>query len=450
MTPFVHLHCHSDFSLLDGASSIDALVARARELGQTHLALTDHGNMFGALAFFKECRKQGITPIIGSEFYKAPGSRLEKSGSEKGTRHNHLVLLARNAAGYANLLRLSSQGYTEGFYYKPRIDDELLEQHHEGLIALSACLAGDIPAAIMDGRQAEARRRAGYYRELFGPDGFYLEVQDHGIPEQKTVNREIVRISHETGIPLVATNDIHYTSRGDARAHDVLICIGTGKKVSEGKRMKFEHPEFYFKSGDEMAQVFAELPEAVSNTVKIAAACELDIKAQRPQFPVYEVPDGYTPEGYLTELAHKGLAVRFPSVPAEASKRLEYELSIITSMGFTGYFLIVWDFIHYAKSNGIAVGPGRGSGAGSLVAYSLQITDIDPLKYGLLFERFLNPERVSMPGLRHRLLPPPPGRGDLLRDEEVRGGQGGAGHHLRHAEGARRHSGRGARARPSL
>ena len=397
MTPFVHLHCHSDFSLLDGASSIDALVARARELGQTHLALTDHGNMFGALAFFKECRKQGITPIIGSEFYKAPGSRLEKSGSEKGTRHNHLVLLARNAAGYANLLRLSSQGYTEGFYYKPRIDDELLEQHHEGLIALSACLAGDIPAAIMDGRQAEARRRAGYYRELFGPDGFYLEVQDHGIPEQKTVNREIVRISHETGIPLVATNDIHYTSRGDARAHDVLICIGTGKKVSEGKRMKFEHPEFYFKSGDEMAQVFAELPEAVSNTVKIAAACELDIKAQRPQFPVYEVPDGYTPEGYLTELAHKGLAVRFPSVPAEASKRLEYELSIITSMGFTGYFLIVWDFIHYAKSNGIAVGPGRGSGAGSLVAYSLQITDIDPLKYGLLFERFLNPERVSMP-----------------------------------------------------
>jgi DNA polymerase-3 subunit alpha len=397
VTPFVHLHCHSDFSLLDGASSIDALVARAKELGMTHLALTDHGNMFGALAFFKECRKQGITPIIGSEFYKAPGSRLEKSGSEKGTRHHHLVLLARNVAGYANLLQLSSLGYTEGFYYKPRIDDELLEKHHEGLIGLSACLAGDIPAAILDGRQAVARKRAAYYRELFGPDGFYLEVQDHGIPEQRTVNREIVRISHETGIPLVATNDIHYTSRGDARAQDVLICIGTGKKVSEGKRMKFEHPEFYFKSGDEMAQVFAELPEAVANTVKIAAACELDLKPQLPQFPVYEVPGGYTQEGYLTELARKGLAERFSPVSSEASKRLEYELSIITAMGFTGYFLIVWDFIHYAKSNGIAVGPGRGSGAGSLVAYSLQITDIDPLKYGLLFERFLNPERVSMP-----------------------------------------------------
>ncbi|MGA2766448.1 MAG: DNA polymerase III subunit alpha [Spirochaetia bacterium] len=397
MTPFVHLHCHSDFSLLDGASSIDALVARARELGMTHLALTDHGNMFGSLAFSKECRKEGIVPIIGSEFYKAPGSRHEKSGSEKGTRHHHLVLLARNAAGYANLLQLSSQGYTEGFYYKPRIDDELLEKHHEGLIALSACLAGDIPASILEGRHGEARKRAGYYRELFGSDGFYLEVQDHGIPEQRTVNREIVRISRETGIPLAATNDIHYTSREDARAHDVLICIGTGKKVSEGKRMKFEHPEFYFKSGDEMAQVFAELPEAVSNTVKIAETCSLDLQPQKPQFPLYEVPAGQTPEGYLTDLARKGLAQRFSPVPAEAARRLEYELSIITSMGFTGYFLIVWDFIDYAKSHGIAVGPGRGSGAGSLVAYCLKITDIDPLKYGLLFERFLNPERVSMP-----------------------------------------------------
>ena len=397
MTPFVHLHCHSDFSLLDGASSIDALVARARELGMMHLALTDHGNMFGSLAFSKECRKEGIVPIIGSEFYKAPGSRHEKSGSEKGTRHHHLVLLARNAAGYANLLQLSSQGYTEGFYYKPRIDDELLEKHHEGLIALSACLAGDIPASILEGRHGEARKRAGYYRELFGSDGFYLEVQDHGIPEQRTVNREIVRISRETGIPLAATNDIHYTSREDARAHDVLICIGTGKKVSEGKRMKFEHPEFYFKSGDEMAQVFAELPEAVSNTVKIAETCILDLQPQRPQFPLYEVPAGQTPEGFLTDLARKGLAQRFSPVPAEAARRLEYELSIITSMGFTGYFLIVWDFIDYAKSHGIAVGPGRGSGAGSLVAYCLKITDIDPLKYGLLFERFLNPERVSMP-----------------------------------------------------
>ncbi|HTP58409.1 MAG TPA: DNA polymerase III subunit alpha, partial [Spirochaetia bacterium] len=351
MTPFVHLHCHSDFSLLDGASSVDALVSRAQELGMTHLALTDHGNMFGVMAFSKECRAQGITPIIGSEFYKAPGSRLEKSGSERGTRHHHLILLARNAAGYANLLKLSSQGYTEGFYYKPRIDDELLERHHEGLICLSACLAGDIPAAILEGRHGEARKRAGWYRELFGPDGFYLEVQDHGIPEQKTVNRELVRISRETGIPLVATNDIHYTGRGDARAQDVLICIGTGKKVSDGTRMKFEHPEFYFKSGDEMAQVFEEMPEAVSNTVKIAEQCQLELKPERPQLPVYDVPAGNTPDAYLAELARAGLAERYSPVPPDAVKRLEYELKIITSMGFTGYFLVVWDFIHYAKSN---------------------------------------------------------------------------------------------------
>ncbi len=397
MTPFVHLHCHSDFSLLDGASSIDALVSKAKSLGMSSLALTDHGNMFGSLAFYKECRKQGIKGIIGSEVYLAPGARTDKSGSEKGTRHHHLVLLARNATGYANLIALSSLGYTEGFYYKPRIDDELLARHHEGLLALSACLAGDIPAAILNGQFGEARARAQRYRELFGPDGFYLEVQDHGIPEQAVANREIVKIARETGIPLVATNDIHYTERDDARAQDVLICIGTGKKVSEGKRMKFEHPEFYFKSGDEMARIFAELPEAISNTVRIGEACTVELPALRPQFPVYEVPPGQTPEGYLTDLARKGLAERFSPVPDEAAQRLEYELSIITSMGFTGYFLIVWDFIHYAKGHGIAVGPGRGSGAGSLVAYALAITDIDPLKYGLLFERFLNPERVSMP-----------------------------------------------------
>jgi DNA polymerase-3 subunit alpha len=397
VTPFVHLHCHSDFSLLDGASSIEALVARARRLGMTHLALTDHGNMFGAMAFYKECRSQGIVPIVGSEVYKAPGSRLEKTGSEKGTRHHHLVLLARSMSGYQNLLALSSLGYTEGFYYKPRIDDELLERHHEGLIALSACLAGDIPAAILDGRISEARARAAYYRELFGPDGFYLELQDHGLAEQAVVNRELVKIARETGIGLVATNDIHYTERGDARAQDVLICIGTGKKVSEGKRIKFEHPEFYFKTGDEMAALFAEVPEALAATVAIAESCALELPTLRPQFPVYEVPAGATPEPFLADLARRGLAGRFHPVPDAAAKRLEYELSVITSMGFTGYFLIVWDFIRYAKENGIAVGPGRGSGAGSLVAYCLSITDIDPLKYGLLFERFLNPERVSMP-----------------------------------------------------
>jgi DNA polymerase-3 subunit alpha len=397
VTPFVHLHCHSDFSLLDGASSVESLVARAVELGMSALALTDHGNMFGVLKFYKECRRRGITPIVGSEFYVAPGSRHEKTGSEKGVRHYHLVLLAKDMTGYKNLLLLSSLSYTEGFYYKPRIDDAALEEHHEGLIALSACLAGEIPAAIVDGRTRDAREKALYYRNLFGADSFYLELQDHGIPEQKIVNTELALLSRETGIPLVATNDIHYTNREDARAQDILICIGTNKKLAEGKRLKFEHPEFYFKSGDEMAGRFPSNPEAISNTTAIAERCRLEIHPLKPQFPVYEVPEGYTPDGYLAKLARSGLRERFDAVPEAAAKRLEFELSVITSMGFTGYFLIVWDFIHFAKERGIAVGPGRGSGAGSLVAYSLRITDIDPLRYGLLFERFLNPERVSMP-----------------------------------------------------
>jgi DNA polymerase-3 subunit alpha len=397
VTPFVHLHCHSDFSLLDGASSIEALVARAKAFGMPRLALTDHGNMFGVLPFYRECRRQGIVPLIGCEVYRAPGSRHDKSAGEKGSRHSHLVLLARTIEGYHNLLSLSSLAYTEGFYYKPRVDDELLEKHCGGLIALSACLAGDIPSAILDGRLAEARRRALYYRDLFGQDGFYLEVQDHGIPEQKTVNAELARISRETGIPLAATNDVHYTERADARAQDILICIGTGKKVSEGKRMKFEFPEFYFKSGDEMARLFPDAPQALENTVTIAESCNLEIPVLKPQFPVYEVPQGHTPESYLTELAQRGLAERYHPIPREVAERFGYELSVITSMGFTGYYLIVWDFIHFARQNGIDVGPGRGSGVGSVVAYCLRITDVDPLKYGLLFERFLNPERVSMP-----------------------------------------------------
>ena len=397
VTPFVHLHCHSDFSLLDGACSVEALVARAKAFGMPRLALTDHGNMFGVPPFYRECRKQGVVPIIGCEVYRAPGSRHERSAGEKGARHFHLVLLARNLEGYRNLLALSSLAYTEGFYYKPRVDDELLAKHSGGLIALSSCLAGDIPSAILDGRPAEAKARALHYRDLFGPDGFYLEMQDHGIPEQKTVNAELARLSRETGIPLVATNDIHYTERADARAQDILICIGTGKKVSEGKRMKFEFPEFYFKSGDEMVRLFADAPQAIENTARIAEACNLEIPVLKPQFPVYEVPQGHTPESYLTELARSGLAERYSPVPREVAERFEYELSVITSMGFTGYYLIVWDFIHFARQNGIDVGPGRGSGVGSLVAYCLRITDVDPLKYGLLFERFLNPERVSMP-----------------------------------------------------
>jgi DNA polymerase-3 subunit alpha len=401
LVPFVHLHCHSDYSLLDGASSIDSLVARARELGMDRLALTDHGNMFAAMRFLKACRgSEGvppIRPIIGCEVYLAPGSRHEKSGSEKTARYRHLVLLARNEQGYRNLMALSSLGYTEGFYYKPRVDDELLERHREGLVCLTACLSGDIPALILEGRTDEARARALRYRELFGPDGFWLELQDHGIPEQKTANRALVELSRATGIPLVATNDVHYTRREDARAQDILICIGTNKKVSEGRRMKFEFPEFSFKSAEEMARIFVELPEAVANTVHVAELCGLEVPQPGPEFPVYEVPAGRTPEQELAELAHRGLAERYQPVPPEARRRLDYELAVITSMGFTGYFLIVWDFIHFAKERGIPVGPGRGSGAGSLVAYSLKITDIDPLRYGLLFERFLNPDRVSLP-----------------------------------------------------
>ena len=400
MVPFVHLHCHSDFSLLDGASSIDSLVARAREFGMDRLALTDHGNMFGAMKFLKACRADGLPPvhpIVGCEVYLAPGSRHEKAGAEKTVRHYHLLLLAKSEQGYRNLMALSSLGYTEGFYYKPRIDDELLERYREGLVCLTACLGGDIPSLLLEGRADEARTRALRYRELFGPDGFWLELQDHGIPEQKTVNRGLVELSKATGIPLVATNDVHYTRREDARAQDILICIGTGKKVSEGRRMKFEFPEFYFKSPDEMSRIFAEVPDAVANTVRVAELCEFEVPQPGPEFPVYEVPPGRTAEQHLTELARSGLEERYRPVPPEARQRLDYELSVITSMGFTGYFLIVWDFIHFAKERGIPVGPGRGSSAGSLVAYALRITDTDPLRYGLLFERFLNPDRVSLP-----------------------------------------------------
>ena len=416
MTPFVHLHCHSDFSLLDGASSVDALAAKAKSLGMQRLALTDHGNMFGSLAFYKECKAQGVIPIIGSEFYKAPGGRSEKSGSEKGTRHHHLVLLARNMTGYKNLLVLEL----------PRLHRRLLLQAAHRRRAPGAPPRGHhlperLPGRRHPGRDPrrsarEARSRAQYYRELFGPDGFYLEMQDHGIPEQAVVNKEIVKISRETGIPLVATNDIHYTEREDARAQDVLICIGTGKKVSEGKRMKFEHPEFYFKSGDEMARRFAETPEAVANTVKIGEACNVDLPALRPQFPVYEVPAGHTPDGYLTELARAGLAERFTAVPARRRRSaLEFELSIITSMGFTGYFLIVWDFIHYAKENGIAGGPRPRLGRG--IARGLQPEDHrhrPPEVRPSLREVPQSRARLDA-RLRHRLLPPAAGRGHLLR-----------------------------------
>ncbi len=395
---FVHLHNHTDFSLLDGAVSIKKLVARAVSLGMKHLAITDHGNMFGALRFYKECRANNINPIVGCEFYVSAISRKIKSGSEKGNRYNHLILLAKNYEGYKNLMLLSSLAYTEGFYYKPRIDNELLEKYHEGLICSTACLAGIVPKKILDGKYDEAKEKALYYNSIFGDGNFYLELQDHGIPEQKIANKEMIRLSGETGIPLIATNDIHYLSKEDANAQDILICIGTNHKKHETQRMKFDSSEFYMKSKEEMFEIFKDIPEALENTVKLAEKCRLEIELPGPLLPDYEIPHKYsTPDEYLRALTLEGLEERYPVITDEIRKREEYELDIIIGMGFTGYFLIVWDFIHYARENDIPVGPGRGSGAGSIVAYSLKITDIDPLKYDLLFERFLNPERVSMP-----------------------------------------------------
>jgi DNA polymerase-3 subunit alpha len=443
MTDFVHLHVHSDYSLLDGAAPVKDLAKKARSLGMKHLALTDHGNMFGAIDFMNVClgdkdhpEKYPIHPIIGNEFYMAPGSRFEKKGSESGNKYYHLILLAATLEGYRNLLKLSSQAYTEGFYYKPRIDEELLVEYHQGLIGLSACVGGEIPSLILEGKTEAAEKRARWFRDLLGDGNFYLELQDHGIREQKEANRALIEMSKRTGIPLAATNDIHYLEKEDAAAQDILLCISTNKKRSETKRMRFEGSEFYFKSGDEMAALFPECPEAISNTVRIAERCALEIPVVKtkdlPQYlPEFEIPEGFADaEAYLRHLAMEGLAKRYPP-PGEAREpvsassrptppgespgksggtefesrgdwekiveRAEYELDVIIKMNFTGYFLIVADFINWAKERGIAVGPGRGSGAGSIVAYALRITDIDPLKYNLLFERFLNPERISMP-----------------------------------------------------
>ncbi|MDR1239462.1 MAG: DNA polymerase III subunit alpha [Treponema sp.] len=443
MTDFVHLHVHSDYSLLDGAASVKDLAKKARSLGMKHLAITDHGNMFGAIDFMNAClgdkdhpEEHPIHPIIGNEFYMAPGSRLEKKGAETGNKYYHLILLAASLEGYKNLLKLSSLAYTEGFYYKPRIDEELLVKYHRGLIGLSACVMGEIPSLILEGKTEAAEQRARWFRELLGDDNFYLELQDHGIREQKEANRALIEMSRRTGIPLAATNDIHYLEREDAVAQDILLCISTNKKRAETKRMRFEGSEFYFKSGDEMAALFPGCPEAISNTVRIAERCALEIPVVKtkdlPQYlPEFEIPAGFeSADAYLRHLTMEGLEKRYPSPrearePVSASsqamprgespgksggtefmsqgdwekivERAEYELGVIITMNFTGYFLIVADFINWAKERGIAVGPGRGSGAGSIVAYALRITDIDPLKYKLLFERFLNPERISMP-----------------------------------------------------
>lgn len=395
---FVHLHVHTEYSLLDGACRIDALVRRAKELGMPALAITDHGTMYGVIDFYKQAKKQGIKPIIGCEVYVAPRSRLEKTAVE-GESYYHLVLLAENEIGYRNLIELVSRGHSEGFYYKPRVDRELLAHYSEGIICLSACIAGEIPALILKENYEKAEKLACEYRDIFGTNNFYLELQDHNMPEQKKVNSVLVEIAQRTGIGLVATNDLHYIDRQDSECHDVLLCIQMGKTVDDQGRLKFPNSEFYLKSPQEMETLFSEVPQALANTLLIAERCNVEFTFGRHLLPEFPVPNGLTDDEYLKQLCDEKLLKRYEKISDEIIDRLNYELSVIKKMGFSSYFLIVWDFINYARQDGVPVGPGRGSAAGSIVAYLLGITNIDPLKYGLLFERFLNPERVTMPDI---------------------------------------------------
>ena len=396
---FTHLHVHTEYSLLDGSSKIEELVARAKELGMDSLAITDHGVMYGVVAFYKAAKAAGIKPILGSEVYVAPGSRFDREPGGGQDRYYHLVLLAENDKGYHNLMKIVSKGFVDGFYYKPRVDYEVLEQYHEGVIALSACLAGEVPRYLERGLYDQAREAALKYEKIFGKGNFFLELQDHGIPAQKTVNQGLLRLSRELGIDLVATNDIHYTYDTDVEAHDILLCIQTGKKVADENRMRYEGGQYYCKSEEEMRRLFPYAQEAIDNTQKIADRCNVEIEFGVTKLPRYEVPEGYDSWSYLNHLCDEGMKKRYPEDDGTLRKRLDYELGVIHSMGYVDYFLIVWDFIHFAKSNGISVGPGRGSAAGSIVSYCLEITDIDPIRYNLLFERFLNPERVSMPDI---------------------------------------------------
>ncbi len=396
---FTHLHVHTEYSLLDGSSKIEELVDRVKELGMDSIAITDHGVMYGVIDFYRACKARDIKPIIGCEVYVAPGSRFDKEANAGEDRYYHLVLLAENNTGYANLMKIVSKGFTEGFYYKPRVDYEVLETYHEGIIALSACLAGEIPRYLERGMYDEGKKAALRYEQIFGKGNFFLELQDHGIPAQKTVNQQLLRLSRDIGIELVATNDSHYTYATDVEAHDVLLCIQTGKRVSDEDRMRYEGGQYYCKSPEEMEQLFPYAKEAIENTHKIAERCNVEIEFGVTKLPKYDVPDGYTSWEYLNKLCFEGLERRYPQAGEELKKQLEYELDVIKTMGYVDYFLIVWDFINYAKKNGIPVGPGRGSAAGSIVAYTLEITDIDPIRYGLVFERFLNPERVSMPDI---------------------------------------------------
>lgn len=395
MTPFVHLHVHTQYSLLDGAARIDELVARAKALGQDALAVTDHGVMYGVIDFYKACRKAGVKPILGMEAYVAPRSMRDREGAQD-REYAHLILLAKDETGYRNLMLLSSEAFIHGFYYKPRIDYDLLEAHAEGLVCLSACLAGDIPQALLHGRYDDAKRLGERLHRMFGDD-FYIELQNHGLPEQQRILPGLRKLAAELGVKTVATNDVHYVAREDAEAQDVLLCIQTQRFVDEPNRMRMEAEEFFLKSGDEMAAALPDDAGALATTREIADKCNVEIAFGVRRLPQYTAPDGQDNEAYLRRLCAEGMAQKLGGGDAAAQERLDYELGVITRMGFVDYYLIVWDFIHFAKTHGIVVGPGRGSGAGSLVAYCMGITDVNPLKYGLLFERFLNPERVSMP-----------------------------------------------------
>ena len=396
---FTHLHVHTEYSLLDGSNKIKEYVARVKELGMDSAAITDHGVMYGVIDFYRAAREAGINPILGCEVYVAPGSRFDKDTGTGEDRYYHLVLLAENNKGYSNLMKIVSKGFVEGFYYKPRVDMELLREYHEGIIALSACLAGEVSRYLTRGMYEDAKAAALRYQDIFGKGNFFLELQDHGISEQQEVNRQILRMHQETGIELVATNDVHYTTAEDAEPHDILLCLQTGKKLADEDRMRYEGGQYYVKSPEEMERLFPYALEALENTHKIAERCHVEIEFGVTKLPKYDVPEGYTSWEYLNKLCFDGLSERYHPVTQELKDRLEYELSTIKNMGYVDYFLIVWDFIKYARDNDIMVGPGRGSAAGSLVAYTLGITQLDPIRYDLLFERFLNPERVSMPDI---------------------------------------------------
>jgi DNA polymerase-3 subunit alpha len=396
---FTHLHVHTEYSLLDGAAKIKELVKRVKELGMDSIAITDHGVMYGVIDFYRACLAEGINPILGCEVYVSPGSRFDRENRSGEERYYHLVLLAENDKGYHNLMKIVSKGFTEGFYYKPRVDYEVLSEYHEGIIALSACLAGEVAGYLRRGLYEKGKEAALKYQAIFGEENYFLELQDHGIGDQKIVNQSLLRLHEETGIPLVATNDTHYIFPEDAEAHDILLCIQTQKLVSDENRMRYDGGQYYVKSEEEMKALFPYAPEAIENTHKIAERCHVEIVFGEYKLPRFDVPQGYTAWEYLQKLCREGLVRRYGKQAESLEERLNYELNTIHDMGFVDYFLIVWDFIKYAKDHGIAVGPGRGSAAGSIVAYSLEITDIDPIRYNLLFERFLNPERLTMPDI---------------------------------------------------